>query len=206
MAQNLVESLRLVLVTEDALVAGRDLVAICLAAERGGVTAVQLRLKRATAQGLAGAARALLAALTVPLFVNDRLDVALAVGAAGVHLGPDDVPVAMARRVAPPWFWIGASVGQLDEVPLGSGADYWGVGPFRTTSTKADAGAAIGIEGLARVCRAAPAGIPCVAIGGLMPEDVSVVRGAGGAGIAVVRGILREQDIEAAARRFAQAR
>ena len=78
MTRNLAEILRLVLVTDDALIGGRDLVALCQAAERGGVTAVQLRLKHANARELASTARELLASLSVPLFINDRLDVALA--------------------------------------------------------------------------------------------------------------------------------
>lgn len=205
MAPNLVEALRLVLVTDDALVAGRDLVALCRAAERGGVTSVQLRLKRAAARDLASAARALLATLEVPLFVNDRLDVALAVGAAGVHLGPDDMPVGLARQVAPPGFWIGASVGSAAEAPQGAGADYWGVGPLRGTATKADAGAAIGLEGFSRIMRAAPDGLPCVAIGAVEPADVRSVRGAGGVGVAVIRGILAGDDVTRAAAAFIRA-
>lgn len=205
MAHNLVEALRLVLVTDDALLAGRDPVALCGAAERGGVTAVQLRLKHASARELAQLARALLGTLRVPLLVNDRLDVALAVGAAGVHLGPDDVPVTLARRAAPPGFWIGASVGSKAEVAAGAGADYWGVGPLRGTATKTDAGHAIGIEGFAAIVALAPAGLPCVAIGGVTPPDVAAVRGAGGAGVAVVRGILASDDVERAARSYAAA-
>jgi thiamine-phosphate pyrophosphorylase len=203
MGRNLAEVLKLVLVTDDELVAGRDLVELCRAAERGGVTAVQLRLKRPDALHLAEAARALLAALQVPLFVNDRLDVALAVGAAGAHLGPDDMPVAMARRIVPDGFVVGASVGSPAEVAQGKGADYWGVGPYRVTATKEDAGAPIGIEGFEAVRRLAPAGVPCVAIGGVRPEDVREVLAAGGAGVAVVRGILGEEDVEAAARAYA---
>jgi len=199
---NLAEALRLVLVTDDGLVGDRDLVALCLAAERGGVTAIQLRLKRATGRELVAAARRLLAELTVPLFINDRLDVALAAGAAGAHLGADDLPVKLARRVVPDGFVIGASVGSAGEVEQGRGADYWGVGPLRGTSTKSDAGAAICIEGFAAVLALAGPGVPCVAIGGVMPEDVAAVRSAGGTGVAVVRGILAEEDIEAAARRY----
>ena len=204
MARNLAEVLRLVLVTDDDLVAGRDLVPLCLAAERGGVTAVQLRLKRANARELAAAARSLLAALRVPLVVNDRLDVALAVGAAGAHLGPDDVPVSLARRIVPSGFLLGASVGSVAEAGQGSGADYWGVGPLRGTTTKADAGPAIGLEGFAAVCRLAPSGVACVAIGGVLPEDVAPVLAAGGAGVAVVRGILSGEAEEAAARAYAR--
>lgn len=202
MARNLAEMLSLVLVTDDDLVGGKDLVQLCLAAERGGVTAVQLRLKRANARELAAAARALLAALRVPLVLNDRLDVALAVGAAGVHLGPDDVAVAMARLIVPDGFLVGASVGSVAEAGRGMGADYWGVGPLRGTSTKADAGPAIGFGGFQAVCRSAPAGVPCVAIGGVLPVDVRSVAAAGGAGVAVVRGILATEDIEAAARSY----
>jgi thiamine-phosphate pyrophosphorylase len=202
MRRNLAEILRLVLVTDDALVAGRDLVALCQAAERGGVTAVQLRLKRADARELAEAARALLAELQVPLFLNDRLDVALAVGAAGVHLGPDDIPVRMARRIVPDGFVVGASVGSAAEVEQGTSADYWGVGPYRVTATKEDAGAPIGFEGFEAVRRLAPAGVLCVAIGGVRPEDVQPVLEAGGAGVAVVRGILGAEDVEAAARSY----
>jgi len=203
MTHNLAEILRLVLVTDDAFVRGRDLVSLCLAAERGGVTAVQLRLKESSPRALASTARALLEALHVPLFINDRLDVALAVGAAGAHLGPDDMPIPMARRVAPAGFLLGASVGSAAEAGQGTGADYWGVGPLRDTGTKSDAGRAIGIEGFTAVGRLAPPGVPCVAIGGVQPGDVGGVRAAGGAGIAVVRGILGGKDVEAAARAYA---
>jgi thiamine-phosphate pyrophosphorylase len=199
MARNLAGILGLVLVTDDDLVGGRDLVQLCLAAERGGITAVQLRLKRADAPDLASAARALLAALSVPLFINDRLDVALAVGAAGAHLGPDDIPVSMARRIVPTGFWLGASVGTVAEAGQGAPADYWGVGPLRGTTTKVDAGSALGVDGFAAICRLAPRGVPCVAIGGVLPEDVNAVHAAGGAGVAVVRGILGEDDVEQAA-------
>jgi len=202
MTHNLAGILKLVLVTDDALVEGRDLVALCTAAERGGVTAVQLRLKRASASELASAARALLEALTVPLFVNDRLDVALAVGAAGAHLGPDDMSIAMARRIVPEGFLLGASVGSAAEAGQGALADYWGVGPLRGTSTKPDAGGAIGIDGFKKIVQAAPKGVPCVAIGGVQPDDVAQVRAAGGAGVAVVRGILGAEDVEAAARAY----
>lgn len=204
MGPNLAQLLRLVLVTDDHLLRGRDPVPPCLAAARGGVTMVQLRLKEASARELAGVARRLVAELPVPLLVNDRLDVALAVGAAGVHLGPDDLPVAIARRLAPPGVVIGASVGKDAERANGLGADYWGIGPVRRTSTKSDAGEAIGVEGFSRILRLAPRGVPCVAIGGIRPEDVEQVLAAGGMGVAVVRGILGEKDVEAAARRYSE--
>jgi thiamine-phosphate pyrophosphorylase len=208
MAGNLVETLRLMLVTDDRLLEGRDPVAVVRAAARGGVTSVQLRLKRATARELASLAAALAGALApegVPLLVNDRPDVALAAGAAGVHLGPDDLPVPLARRVAQGagrgGFVIGASVGHEGEAQAGAAADYWGVGPWRATATKADAGAALGREGFARIASLA-GGRPCIAIGAVRPEDVAEVIAAGGVGVAVVSGILGAEDPEAAARHY----
>ena len=189
------------LVTDDALVAGRDLVALARAAERGGVTAVQLRLKRASPRELCEIARALGHALRIPVLVNDRLDVAIAAGVAGVHLGPDDLPVALARRIVPPDFIVGASVGSGAEAMAARAADYWGVGPWRATGTKTDAGDPLGPEGLRRIVALAGA-IPCVAIGGVRPEDASAVRAAGGAGVAVVSGILGAGDVEQSARRY----
>jgi thiamine-phosphate diphosphorylase len=204
MAPNLAALLRLTLVTDDALVAGRDLSELAQAAERGGVTAIQLRLKRASPRELFETARALGRAARVPVLVNDRLDVALAAGAAGVHLGPDDVPAELARRIAPPGFVVGASVGGAGEAELARAADYWGVGPWRATGTKTDAGEALGPDGFGRIVGLAR-GIPCVAIGGVRPEDAGAVRAAGGAGLAVVSGILAAGDVQAAARRYAEA-
>jgi thiamine-phosphate pyrophosphorylase len=201
MAPNVAAMVRLMLVTDDRLVAGRELVALALAAERGGVTSLQLRLKDAAARELAAAARALVEALRVPVLVNDRPDVALAAGAAGVHLGPDDLPVALARKVAPPGFIVGASAASPDEAAAAMEADYWGVGPWRGTETKADAGAALGAEGFRRMVQLS-GGKPCIAIGGVRPEDVGAVQAAGGAGVAVVSGILGEEDLTAAARRY----
>jgi len=205
MGPNLATLLRLLLVTDDALLEGRDLVAVCLAAVRGGVTSVELRLKQASPRELLARARELVTVLPVPVLVNDRLDVALAAGAAGVHLGPDDVPVALARRAVPEGFLIGASVGaKPGAVERGLLADYWGVGPWRTTLTKPDSRRPLGPEAFGTIV-AAGGGIPCVAIGGVLPEDSAAVRHAGGVGLAVGRGILGENDVEAAARRYASA-
>lgn len=205
MAQNLAALLRLILVTDDDLVAGRDLVALCRAAVQGGVTCVELRLKRATPRELAETAKVLVAALPVPVLVNDRLDAAIAAGAAGAHLGPDDLPIGLARGAAPPGFILGASVGTAGEVESGRGADYWGVGPFRATTTKPDAGAGLGAAGFGAVVAQA-GGTPCIAIGGVRPDDVAAVRRAGGVGVAVVSGILAAPDVEAAARAYAKAK
>jgi thiamine-phosphate pyrophosphorylase len=190
------------LVTDDALIAGRDLLALAGAAERGGASALQLRLKSASAGELVDRARALVSRLTIPVLVNDRPDVAIAAGAAGVHLGPEDVPVALVRRITPPGFIIGASVGSAAEAAEAGEADYWGIGPWRSTTTKGDAGAALGPEGFRQLVRMA-GGRPCLAIGGLRPQDVTTVLAAGGSGVAVVSGILREEDIEAGTRSYA---
>ena len=190
------------LVTDDLLVEGRDLVELSLSAQRAGVTSLQLRLKRASARELAHAARALVQALHIPVLVNDRPDVALAAGAAGVHLGPDDLPVALARRLAPAGFIIGASVGSESEARSAVEADYWGIGPWRSTSTKDDAGAALEVEGFRSLRRLAGA-TPVLAIGGVLPEDVPIVLGEGGKGVAVASGILGSEDVENAARRYA---
>jgi thiamine-phosphate pyrophosphorylase len=192
------------LVTDDGLLQGQDLVAMARAAERGGVTSVQVRLKRATARELAEAVRGLLRALRVPIIVNDRPDVALATGAAGVHLGPEDVAPELVRRIAPPGFLIGASVGSEAEAVGAGAADYWGIGPWRTTATKDDAGAALGPEGFTRLIRLAGT-IPGIAIGNVRPEDVPVVLACGGKGVAAVSGILAAADVEAAARRYVEA-
>ena len=201
MADNVAALLRLMLVTDDRLVQGRDLIALALAAERGGVTSVQLRLKQAEARELAQLVRGLVQALTVPVLVNDRPDVALATGAAGIHLGPDDIPVELVRRIAPPGFIIGASVGSEAEAGRASAADYWGIGPWRGTATKPDAGTGLGAEGFQRLVALAN-GKPCIAIGGVRPQDVPIVMAAAGTGVAVVSGILGVDDVEAAARAY----
>jgi thiamine-phosphate pyrophosphorylase len=186
------------LVTDDHLVEGRDLVALVEAAVGGGVTCVQLRLKRATSRELVAIARQLVVAVPVPVLVNDRPDVAIAAGAAGVHVGPDDLSVPLVRAIAPPGFIIGTSVGSEGEATAGAEADYWGIGPLHPTGTKADAGAALGIEGFARLVALA-SGRPCIAIGGVQPDDVPPVTRVGGAGVAVVSGILAAADVAAAA-------
>ncbi|HTG50943.1 MAG TPA: thiamine phosphate synthase, partial [Gemmatimonadales bacterium] len=143
----------------------------------------------------------LLQSLGVPLIVNDRADVAIAIGAHGVHLGPDDMPVASARRISPPGFIIGASVGAESEQENGVEADYWGIGPWSASNTKQDAGAALGASGFSRI-RALAGERPCVAIGGIQPDDVGDAVAAGAAGVAVAAGILGAADVEAAVRRY----
>ena len=191
------------LVTDDRLVGGRDLVALARQAVAGGATAIQLRLKQASPRELVALARALVNALAVPVLVNDRPDVAIAAGAAGVHLGPDDVPLDRARALAPPGFVIGASVGSEQEAAGAQAADYWGIGPWRVTTTKADAGEGLGPDGFARLVGLA-GGRPCLAIGAVRPEDGPLIKAAGGAGVAVVSGILAASDVRTAAAAYAE--
>jgi thiamine-phosphate pyrophosphorylase len=201
MRENLAATLRLLLVTDDALLGARDPIAVARAAVAGGVTAIQLRLKHASDRELLALASHLVALLPVPIFVNDRLDIALAAGAAGVHLGADDLPPWRARRIAPAGFLLGASVGSPEEIERGLAADYWGIGPLHGTTTKGDAGAALGLAGAAALL--AQAGQrPCVVIGGVQPADVGPAMAAGFAGVAVVSGILGGEDVEGAARRY----
>jgi thiamine-phosphate pyrophosphorylase len=168
-------------------------VARARAAARGGATVVQLRLKGADARTLVEVGRALVAALPVPVIVNDRADVALVCGAAGVHVGADDVPVSALRRIAPSDFIIGASV-RADT----TGADYVGIGPVFTTTSKANAPAAIGVEGFARAARTQS--VPAVAIGGITAGNVAELKRAGAAGVAAIAAVFGANDPEAAAR------
>lgn len=190
------------LVTDDRILALPDPLEPILGAVRGGATSVQLRLKTAPAVAILALARRLVATVNVPVLVNDRPDIARAAGAAGVHLGPDDLSPTLARKVLGQRAIIGASVGSEGEALLASGADFWGIGPWRQTGTKADAGAPLGAEGFAKLARLA-GDTPVIAIGGITAEDVPAVRAAGGVGVAVVSAILGAPDAEAAARAFA---
>ena len=202
----LAASLRLVVILDEGAARGRDLAALAASAAMGGATMLQLRDKVSPPAALAQTARRILAAVPgLPLIINDRLDVALAAGAAGCHLGQDDFPIAEARSFAPAGFLIGGSAGNADEAARATraGAHYLGVGPVRMTDHKADAGAAIGIEGFARV-RAATT-LPCVAIGGVGAADIPALRAAGAAGVAVIGAVLGADDAEAATRLLAEA-
>lgn len=191
-------SIRLIAITDDIRDGVAGLLERARAAVRGGATMVQLRLKDADARTLVEAASALVASLSVPVVVNDRADVALAAGAAGVHVGTDDLTVAVVRGLSPPNFIIGASVGSVADVPGSRGADYVGIGPVYETESKADAGIAIGLAQFGRLARACA--IPAVAIGGVASVNVRASIDAGAAGVAVIRAIFAATDPEQAAR------
>jgi thiamine-phosphate diphosphorylase len=189
---------RLIAITDDIRDGIQGLTARALAAVRGGATMVQLRLKHTDARSMAEVARALVAALPVPVMVNDRADVAMAVGAAGVHVGADDVPVAALRRIVPAGFLIGVSVGSDDEAALFAGADYAGIGPVYGSASKLDAGASIGAAEFTRL--AVVSQLPAVAIGGITADTAPAVIAAGAIGVAVIAAVFGRPDPETAAR------
>lgn len=203
MSGTLAERLRLIVVTDPDCGAGRTVVDVVRAALRGGAPAIQLRMKDAPAREMAELARALRAetrAAGALLFVNDRVDVALAAGADGAHVGQDDLPVAAARALAPPGFLLGVSAetAVLACAAEADGADYVGVGPVYATGSKAGAGDAVGTERIAQVVAAVR--IPVVGIGGITIANAPPVVRAGAAGVAVISAVMRAPDPHAAVR------
>jgi thiamine-phosphate pyrophosphorylase len=202
----LADALRLVVILDAGVAGDRDLAALAARAAAGGATMLQVRAKAAAAADLAGLVRRVIGAVTLPVIVNDRLDVALATGAAGCHLGQDDFPIGAARAIAPAGFWLGGSAGNPEEARLaaGAGAHYLGIGPVAPTGSKDDAGAAIGVEGFRRVLAAAP-DVPAVAIGGVTAAVAPALVAAGASGIAVIRAVLDAADPERATRTLREA-
>lgn len=198
MTADLRAALRLVVILDAAAAAGRDLAALGAEAEAGGATMLQVRAKGMPAAELAALTRRVLETARVPVVVNDRLDVALAVGAAGCHLGQDDFPLEDARALAPPGFILGGSAGTPGEARRAAAAHYLGIGPIHATPSKDDAGSAIGSEGFRLV--AAATALPAVAIGGVSEADVPALAGAGAAGVAVIGAVTGAADPRAAAR------
>jgi thiamine-phosphate pyrophosphorylase len=163
---------------------------------------VQLREKEASAGEFFALAKELLALtrpLRVPLIINDRLDIALAAGADGLHIGQSDLPIREARRIAGGDFIIGVSAATCEEALEAErgGAGYIGAGAVFPTGSKADVSAVIGTGGLAAICAAVK--IPVVGIGGIGPGNAREVMEAGAAGVAVISAILSQPDIEEAA-------
>ncbi|WP_298667706.1 thiamine phosphate synthase [uncultured Methanofollis sp.] len=169
----------------------------------GGADVVQLRDKEMSTSALlreARAVREVTAAAGVLFIVDDRLDVALAAGADGVHLGQDDLPVRAAREIAPPGFIVGVSVGDVAEARIGvaDGADYVALSPTFSTASKADAGPGHGLATL-RAIRSAVS-VPVLGIGGIGPDNVADVINAGADGVAVISAVVGQEDVTAAAR------
>lgn len=194
--------LRLYLVLDPDLCGGPEgMIQTAEAVARAGVTAVQLRAPAWKKRLYAECGRALLKALAphdVPLFINDHADVAVAIGAQGVHVGQSDLSPEDCRRLMPPGMLLGLSVSNRAECLQvdASLVDYIGVGPYRATATKKDAAAAIGLEGLAGIVACSPC--PSVAIGGIRTSDIGSVMQSGVDGIAVVSAICGQPDVRLA--------
>ena len=196
----LADRLRLTVITDEALARPRALSDVVREALAAGAPTIQLRLKGATARELLEAAHTLIPIVRSAgalFIVNDRLDVALAAGADGVHLGPDDPPVMDARTVAADTvravaeaFIVGYSADTTDGATRAEaeGADYLGVGAVYATANKSDAGEVIGLEGLRRVVKAVS--IPVVAIGGITPERARAVAETGACGSAIIGAVM----------------
>lgn len=201
-ADSLSARLRVMVLTDALLAEPRSITSVVAAALEGGVRSIQLRDKRASARELYAQAGALLE-LTRPagalLFVNDRLDVAVAVGADGVHLGPDDLSVRSARAWAPRDFYIGYSTDDpaVARAAVADGADYLGCGAVFGTTSKDVGGEAIGLDRLRAVVRAA--GVPVVGIGGISLENAASVAPTGAAGVAVLSAVMSAPDPREAA-------
>jgi len=202
--------LRVYAVLDPSRCRGRAAAELAAAAAAGGATLFQLRDKRAPARLVAATAwqvQAALAPFGLPLLINDRVDVALAVGAAGVHLGQDDLAPADARRLLGSAAIIGATVHHGPEADLldAAAVDYAGIGPVFGTGSKADAEAPIGPSGLAALIartRRERAGFPCCGIAGINHANAASVIAAGADGVAVIADIFMADDVEAAARRL----
>jgi thiamine-phosphate pyrophosphorylase len=192
----------LYLVTDSALAMGRALPDVVRAAVDGGVTCVQVREKdvpsRAYIERLL-LVRPLLRECSIPLFVNDRVDVALAVEADGVHLGQTDMPLVMARSIAADRLIVGVSCETVQDAidAERGGADYVSVSPVFVTPTKTDTAPALGLDGVRAIRRAVR--LPVVAIGGISAANAADVIHAGADGICVVSAIVSAPDPRAAA-------
>ncbi len=170
-------------------------------AVQGGVTVVQLREKECTSREMYEMARRvkeITDAYEVPLIINDRIDIALAVQADGVHLGQSDVPVEAARNILGSDRIVGATANtvELAEAAWKSGADYLGVGDVFGTSTKADT-RPVTLEVLKEIRETVS--IPVVAIGGVNAENIHLLKDTGVDGVAVISAVLGQRDITAAA-------
>jgi thiamine-phosphate pyrophosphorylase len=193
----------LYLVTDRSLSLGRSNFDIIRAAVAGGVTLVQLREKEATTRAFYEEGlkiREFLGEHNIPLIINDRLDIALALDADGVHMGQDDMPVAVARKILGADKIIGASVFNAAEAreAEAAGADYLGLSPIFVTSTKPDLTVQVGIDGIAPIRQAVR--LPLVGIGSMNAGNAFAAIRAGLDGVAVVSAICSHPDPEAAAR------
>lgn len=197
----------LYMVTDRRFLRGRSLVDTVLKAVKGGVTMVQLREKEASSREfyeLALRLQALLRESRVPLIINDRFDIALAVDADGVHIGQEDIPLDDVIRLWGKDKITGLSVSSLEEARAGQkqGASYLGLGPVYATATKTNAVSPTGLELLTQVKRSLD--IPVVAIGGVDMRNLAAIRKSGADGAAVVSCLMNASDIEKTAREMVE--
>jgi thiamine-phosphate pyrophosphorylase len=195
----------LYVITDTTLPPGRSHLEIARAALEGGADAVQLRDKSSPAMNLCRSAseiQQLARKFGAAFLVNDRVDVAMVAGADGAHVGQSDLPGRETRRLLPRPLILGISAGNREEArrAVKEGADYIGVGPVFSTTTKPDTREALGLERLAEIVGAVS--IPVVAIGGITLENVAGVFGAGASGAAVVAAVVSAEDMAAEARAF----
>ncbi|MFT5697512.1 MAG: thiamine-phosphate pyrophosphorylase [Desulforhopalus sp.] len=192
----------LYLVTDRALSLGRSLTEIVTEAVAGGVSCVQLREKNCFTRKFVEEGfllQKLLKPKNIPLIINDRVDVAMVIGASGVHLGQDDMRLVDARRILGPDCIIGISVESVQDAvqAAADGADYLGVSPVFATPTKTDTAPPLGLEGLRAIRRVVD--IPLVAIGGINTYNCASVMAAGADGLAVVSALMSARSPKAAA-------
>ena len=183
--------LSLYLVTEESIEID-ELTKIITESVSGGVSIVQLREKNNSSLSFykkASALKQLLNELSIPLIINDRVDIALAVGADGIHIGQDDLPLPVVKKMVPEDMIVGVSVSTLEEALEAerNGADYIGVGSVFPTKTKQDA-TLMALEDLGEICRGVS--IPAVAIGGITADNISALSDSGLSGTAVVSAIM----------------
>lgn len=205
--EQLRRALRVYVLTDRGLSRGRSETEIVADAISGGATAIQLRWKSGALRDAAevgGKLRDMCRAAGVMFVVNDCLDLALALKADAVHLGDEDLPLSEARRIAGDKLVIGYSPATLVDALQAPrlGADYLGIGPVYGTSSKPDAGKAVGVRRIEEVCRSVD--IPVVGIGGINPDNAAAVIGAGAAGVAVISSVVAADDVCTAAKLLAQ--
>lgn len=193
----------LYLVTDRGILKGRDLLAGVEAAIEGGASLIQLREKEVASRDfylLACKMKELTARHHIPLIINDRLDIALAVDADGLHVGQEDLPLEVARRLLGQGKILGYSVSTVEEALYGekNGADYLGAGPVYATGSKLDAVSPIGLEALHNIKRSVS--LPVVGIGGIGADNLREVKATGAAGISLISAILGSDDITATSR------
>ena len=192
----------LYLVTDRGLARGRSTLEIVKAAVKGGTTCVQLREKECSTREFieqAASIKDFLRSRSVPLIINDRVDVALAIDADGVHLGQTDMPLATAKKILADAMIIGISAESLEDAIEAEkgGADYLGVSPIYVTPTKTDTAPPLGLEGLRAIRQAV--NLPLVGIGGLNQANSASVIQNGADGVAVVSAIVAAANPTAAA-------